>query len=48
MVALLDQVWEVVDAARKAVPVRVLWGVVVVVVVMVMVGAGGVVTESRA
>lgn len=47
MVALLDQVWEVVDAARKAVPVRVLCGVMVV-VVMMMVGAGGVVAEARA
>ena len=47
MVALLDQVWEVVDAAGKAVPVRVLCGVMVV-VVMMMVGAGGVVAEARA
>lgn len=47
MVALLDQVWEVVDAASKAVPVRVLCGVMVVVVMMV-VGAGGVVAEARA
>ena len=47
MVALLDQVWEVVDAASKAVPVRVLCGVMVV-VVMMMVGAGGVVAEARA
>lgn len=49
MVALLDQVWEVVDAARKAVSVRVLCGVMVVVVVMMEVrGAGGVVDEARA
>lgn len=47
MVALLDQVWEVVDAAGKAVPVRVLCGVMVVVVMMMM-GAGGVVAEARA
>lgn len=46
MVALLDQVWEVVDAACKAVPVRVLCGVMVV-VVMMMVGAGGVMDEAR-
>ena len=30
MVALLDQVWEVVDATSKAVPVRVMMVVVVV------------------
>lgn len=50
MVALLDQVWEVVDAARKAVSVRVLCGVMVVVMVMMVVvrGAGGVVDEARA
>lgn len=47
MVALLYQVREVVDAAGKAVPVRVLCGVMVVVVVM-MVGAGGEVDEARA
>lgn len=47
MVALLDQIWEVVDAAGKAVPVRVLCGVMVV-VMMMMVGAGGVVAEARA
>lgn len=47
MVALLDQIWEVVDAASKAIPVRVLCGVMVV-VVMMMVGAGGVVAEARA
>lgn len=47
MVALLDQVWEVVDAASKAVPVRVLCGVMVV-VMMMMVGAGGVLDEARA
>lgn len=46
MVALLDQVWEVVDAAGEAVPVRVLCGVMVVVVVVV--GARGVVAEARA
>lgn len=48
MVALLDQVWEVVDAASKAIPVQVLCGVMVVVVMMMMVGAGGVVAEARA
>lgn len=47
MVALLDQVWEVVNTASKAVPVRVLCGVMVV-VVMMMVGTGGVVGEDRA
>ena len=47
MVALLDQVWEVVDAAGKAVPVRVLCGVMMVVVVM-MVGTGCVVAKTRA
>lgn len=45
MVALLDQVWEVMDAAGKAVPVRVLRGVMVVVMVVVW-GAGGVEDES--
>ncbi len=48
MVALLDQVGEVVDAASKAIPVRVLCGVMVMVVVMMMVGAGGVVAQARA
>lgn len=50
MMALLDQVWKVVDAAGKAVPVRVLcgvmvvgvMGVVVVGVMVVMLWAGGV------
>lgn len=45
MVALLDQVWEVMDAARKAVSVTVLRGVMVV-VVMVVWGTGGVEDES--
>lgn len=44
-VALLDQVWEVMDAASKAVPVRVLRGGVMVGVVVVR-GAGGVEDES--
>lgn len=48
MVALLDQVWEVMDAASKAVPVQVLCGVMMVVVVMMMVGAGGVMAQARA
>lgn len=46
MVALLDQVWEVVDAASKAVPIHVLCEVMVVMVMMV--GAGGVLAEARA
>lgn len=51
--ALLDQVREVVDAAGKAVPVRVLCGrmmvaVVVVEVMVVMVGAGRVKARARA
>lgn len=48
MVALLDQVWEVVDAASKAIPVRLLCGVMVVVMsmVVVVVGAGGVKTKA--
>lgn len=46
MVALLDQVWEEVDAASKAVPIHVLCEVVVVMVMMV--GAGGVLAEARA
>lgn len=50
MVALLDQVREVVNAAGKAVPVRVLCGMMMVVVevVMVMMGAGGVMAQARA
>lgn len=49
MVALLDQVREVVNAACKAVPVRVLCGMMVVVeVVMVMMGAGCVMAQARA
>lgn len=47
MMALLDQIWEVVDATGKAVPVRVLCGVMVVVVMMV-VGTGGVLAKGRA
>lgn len=47
MVALLDQVGEVVDATSKAIPVRVLCGVMVV-VMMMMVGAGGEMAEARA
>lgn len=46
MVALLDQVREVVNAAGKAVPVRVLCGMVVV--MMVMMGAGRVMAQARA
>lgn len=45
MVALLDQVWEMVDATSKAIPVRMLYGVVMVMMVVV-VGAGGVVSEA--
>lgn len=49
MVALLDQVREVVNAAGKAVPVRVLCGMMVVVEVeMVMMGAGCVMAQARA
>lgn len=52
MVALLNQVGEVVDATCKAVFVWVLCGVmlvmVVVVVMMKVVGAWGVVAETRA
>lgn len=48
MVALLNQVGEVVNAARKAVPVQVLCGMMVVVVVMEMMGAGGVMAQARA
>lgn len=48
MVALLDQVGEVVDAASKAIPVHVLCGVMVMVVVVMMVGAGGVLAVARA
>lgn len=44
MVALLDQVWEMVDATSKAIPVRMLYGVMMVMVVVV--GAGGVVSEA--
>lgn len=47
MVALLDQVREVVNAAGKAVPVRVLCGMIVVVVVVVM-GAGCVMALAQA
>lgn len=46
MMALLDQVWEVVDAASKAIPIQVLCEVMVVMVMMV--GAGGVLAEARA
>lgn len=45
MVALLDQVWEMVDATSKAIPVRMLYGVMMV-MMMVVVGAGGVVSEA--
>lgn len=44
MVALLDEVWEVVDAASKAVPIRMLCGVMVV---MMMMGAGSMVAKTR-
>lgn len=46
MVTLLDQIWKVVNAAGKAVPVGVLCGVMVV--MMMMVGAGCVMAEARA
>lgn len=44
MVALLDQVWEMVDATSKTIPVRMLYGVMMV--MMMVVGAGGVVSEA--
>lgn len=46
MMALLDQVWEVVDAASKAVPFQVLCEVMVVMVMMV--GVWGMLAEARA
>lgn len=47
MVALLDQVREVVNAAGKAISVQVLCGMMVVVMV-VMMGAGCVMAQARA
>lgn len=46
MVALLDQVWEMVDTTSKAVPVRVLCAGVMMSMMVVVVGAGGVMSEA--